>query len=67
MWRRFCGPCGTKVENTVCFRGRIQKLGGQNVSRVPQKVLASLLDSKFNIDYDFAIKHGPIQSDETKL
>ena len=26
----------------------------------PQKLLAPLLDSEFDVDYDFAIKHVPI-------
>ena len=33
---------------------------GANIS--PKK-LAPLVDSEFDVDFDFAIKHGPIQSD----
>ena len=43
------------------FRGQIWKLGGKYCP--PQK-LAPLVDSEFNVDYDFAIKHDLIQSDE---
>jgi hypothetical protein len=38
------------------------EIRGQNLA--PKKVLAPLLDSKFDVDYDFAIKHDPIQSDD---
>ena len=34
----------------------------QNI--VPQIFLAPLVDSKFNVEFDFAIKHDPIQSDD---
>ena len=54
------------------FRDKINKNGqllggrlefrGQNLA--PPKNSAPLLDSKFNVDYDFAIKHDPIQSDD---
>ena len=54
------------------FRDKINKhgqfLGGRLEFRgqifAPQKFSAPLLDSKFNVDYDFAIKHDPIQSDD---
>ena len=29
-----------------------------------KKIVAPLLDAEFNLDYDFAIKHDPIQSDD---
>ena len=30
----------------------------------PKNLVASPLDSEFNVDYDFAIKYDPIQSDD---
>ena len=48
-------------KNWSIFRGKIWKLGGKIFS--PKK-LAPLVDSEFDIDYDFAIKHDPIQSDD---
>ena len=54
------------------FRDKINKNGqylggrlgfkGQNFA--PQKISAPFLESKFCVDYDFAIKHDPIQSDD---
>ena len=35
---------------------------GQKID--PQKSLAPSIDSELNLDYDFAIKHDPIQSDD---
>ena len=35
---------------------------GQNLT--PKKVLAPLVDSEFDVDYDLAIKHDLIQSDD---
>ena len=43
------------------FRGRIWKLK-ENIAL--QKTLAPLPDLEFNLDYDFAIRHDPIQSDD---
>jgi len=31
---------------------------------LPQKTFSPLVDSEFDVGYDFAIKHDPFQSDE---
>ena len=36
----------------------------RDISAGLQKFLAPSLDSELNVDYDFAIKHDPIQSDD---
>ena len=54
------------------FRGTITKIGpfvgsrfgNRGAKYFPSKFLAPLEDSKFNIDYDFSIKHEPIQSND---
>ena len=51
-----------KNQKTVCFQGTDLKFRRQKLA--PQKILAPFLDSKFDVDYDFAIKHDPIQSDD---
>ena len=51
-----------KIRKTVYFQGADLKISGQKLA--PQKILAPFLDSKFAVDYDFAIKHDPIQSDD---
>ena len=43
------------------FRGQIWKLGVKCCP--PPNILTILLDLKFNVDYDLAIKHDPIQPD----
>ena len=45
-------------KNQSVIKGQIWKLRGQSLAL--RKFLASLLDSKFDVDYDFAIKHVPI-------
>ena len=51
----------TKIrEKRSNSRGRFGNGGGF----ASQKVLAPLLDSNFNLDYDFATIHDPIQSDD---
>ena len=37
--------------------------GGHVICR-PPKIQVTLLGSEFNVDYDFTIKHDPIQSDD---
>ena len=44
------------------FLGGDLKISRQNID--PQKVLVSLVDSKFDVDYDFSIKHDSFQSDD---
>ena len=56
------GLLGQNQINRSNFRGQIWKLGGKILP--PKKNLAPLLDSEFDVDYDFAIKHDPIQSDD---
>ena len=51
-----------KIRKTVCFQGADLKFRGQKLA--PPQNLAPFLDSKFDVDYDFAIKHDPIQSDD---
>jgi len=54
------------------FRGTIRKiglllggyLGIRRGNIAPQTFLAPLVNSEFNVDYDFAIKHDQIQSDD---
>ena len=58
----FAGLSGHNQKNWSNFRGRIWKLDGK-ILRHP-KYLAPLVDSEFDVDYDFAIKHDPIQPDE---
>ena len=38
--------------------------GNSGAKYCPPIFLAPLVDSKFNVDYDFAIKHDPIESDD---
>ena len=51
-----------KINKNCQFLGGRLEFRGQNFA--PQKISATLLDSKFYVDYDFAIKHDPIQSDD---
>ena len=44
-------------KNRSVFRGQIWKAGGKIL---PSKFLATLVDSKFDVDYDFAINHDLI-------
>ena len=48
-------------KNRSVFRGHIWELGGKIL---PQKTFSPLVDSEFDVGYDFATKHGPIQSDD---
>ena len=51
-----------KINKMAKFKGTKLKIRGQLF--VPQNDLATSLDSKFNLDYDVATKHDPIQSDD---
>ena len=57
------GPFGATSEekNDQFLGGNIENY---RTKFCPQKDLAPLLGSEFNIDCDFAIKHDPIQSDD---
>ena len=54
------------------FRDKVNKdcqylggrLGFKGKIFAPQKVSAPFLELKFCVDYEFAIKHDPIQSDD---
>ena len=48
-------------KNWWVFRGQIWDLGGNILF---PEFLVPLVDSEFNVDYGFAMKHGPIQSDD---
>ena len=61
IWGRFIGPFEVKSETLVHFRWRSWKLGGKCC---PHFFVVTLLYSDFNVDYDFAIKHDPIQADD---
>ena len=47
-------------KNRSVFWVQILELGGK---KIPPK-LAPVVDSEFDVDYDFAIKQDPIQSDD---
>ena len=49
------------MEALEFFGGQIWELGDK---KCPPKFLVPLVDSEFDVDYDFAIKHDPIQSDD---
>ena len=38
------------------------RFGNSRAKTFPKKFLAPLVDSEFDVDYDFVIKHDPIQS-----
>ena len=63
IWGRFISPFEVTSETTQrsIFRGRNWKIGGQSFAQ--QFFVAPLLESKFNVGHDFAIKHDPIQSE----
>ena len=59
-----------KIRENRPFLGVDLQIRGQKVDSPPSahtlthKLLASLLDSEFHIDYEFAIKHDQIHSDD---
>ena len=57
----FFWPFGANSKNNQFLGAWNWKLGGKNF---PQNDLAPLLDSEFNLDYDFAVKQDPFQSDD---
>ena len=49
-------------KNGSVFSWQIWELGGKNLPK--KRLLAPLVDLEFDVDYDFAVKYDPIQSDD---
>ena len=61
---RFCGPfeaLEAQSEKIGPFQGQDLGIRGQNIA---PHFLVPVVGSEFDVDYDFAIKHYPIQSDD---
>ena len=63
-WVHLCRLWRKIRKKRSAFRGRIWKLGGK-ILPLPKlgPVLLPILDSEFNVEYDFSIRHDPTQSD----
>ena len=54
-------PFEAQIRKLVRFYWVDLEIRAQNLAT---KKIARFVDSKFDVDYDFAVKHDPIQSDD---